>query len=268
MKDSDVELLTEFTRRYCAVENGVEPVPGYFAFLQGKARRNAKKAAARVPNGFDFEKTAPIVLRRVRDLVAQEQGNVWVYYYDESDTAPVEVLKISAPLTEEEEEEVGGNAVAALTTALVRTNGMLLDDNRELRRSIGQSNALALQSAEELVFLKTQAVLVDSQAGAAQMEEAMKALAPTIEKVAPKLVEALGAWVTGRSGPELPPEPRQRMNALAARMIASAQEIGQLASEHPAESVEAIPPLVKLLEDIAPRLGFQLVPMAPAGAPA
>jgi hypothetical protein len=272
MRESDVEAVTAFARRFCAVENGEEPEAGYFAFQKGKARAKAKKAAPRMPNTFNFEQLGPAILRRVKHLADLEQGNVWLLYYFESDTSPVDYIKISAPEhrdeDDEDEDDTAGSAVAALTQAMVRTNRMLLDDNRQLRDNISQSNALALQSAEELVFLKTQAVLVDSQAGAAQMEAAMQALAPTIEKVAPKLVEALGAWVSGKGGGELPPEPRQRMNALAARMIASAQEIGQLASEHPAESVEAIPPLIKLLEDIAPRLGFQLVPMQPAGAPA
>lgn len=270
MTEVEIERVTDFVRRFCSVQSrddGSEPefLSGYFGFYQGKSARHAKKARASIPFG-DFERCASEVLRRARELTGNGEGHVFVRAYYTSDSAPAEVVRLVGSLDEAPDEiEPTGSAVGDLTAALVRTNSMLLGDNQDLRRLVLSHLTEAVDERERFALMTFHAHSLETGMNDARMQQALTALAPTLEKVAPHVVAMVGTWLTGGGG--LPEEPGARIEEGIRRVVAAATDVGRVCQAHPAlATAERTAPLLDLLRNIAPALGVQIVPLAPASA--
>lgn len=265
---AEIEELTAFVQRYCAVEtsNGEEPSAGYFALKQGKNQRGASKARAPVKWG-PLDTTAPEVLRRVRELASNGNGNVYVAAYGEADSSPIEVCTVKGT-TEEldavaEEGPTDGSAIAALTHCLVKTNSMLVAENREWRDRTFRQLDVALEDRERMTALAYHSALMEQGAGDERMAQALQAIAPSLERIAPQVVEAVLRYASGGSGAgagaELPADPGGRIEALIGRMTAAATDLGAVAVANPTEVTPArAAPLYELIRQLAGPLGLNV----------
>ena len=264
----DIEAVTAFVQTYCAIQvdetEGTKE--GYFAFYQGKTARNAKNVRANVPRG-EVTSTTALVLRRCRELVYSEEGDVFLRYYETGDSHCQEQLRIRGRGEGSTEIETStGSAVGDLASALVRTNQQLLDQNHQLMGAVEGYHVQAVQEREQLTLAVIHGAIAEQAGSSLQLEEALKVIAPTLEAVGPKLADALLLWLGGGVG--LPTEPGPRMEAGIQRVLAAAQELGKTIHAHPEEwTVERRQPLAMLLVQLAPALGYQVVPLPPREVP-
>jgi hypothetical protein len=262
MTESEVEVLTEFVRRYCAIESSEEPQKGRFTFQQGKTRAKATKARAPVAIG-EFERTAEVVLRRVRELTSNGEGHVWVAVYHEGDTAPLESKRFQGTIEDEDEDDErrdNGDAVGRLTSALVKTNTQLLSRTNDLERRLDAQHANELVQTEQFTLMHVYSQIAEHGANAAQTKAALEALAPTLERVAPALLAWLSGGAAAPTGAaDLPTDPAERLSEGVRRMIILAAQVGQVATQHPElVTEERVGALRQLVRDLAPRLGIAL----------
>lgn len=267
MRDSEVEDLTGFVRRYCAVETSTdeEITSGYFGFYQGKNARSARKARAPVPFG-PVERATAEVLRRARELTGNGEGHVWVRAYATGETAPMEAVRLNGSLDEAPDEiEPSGSAIGDLVAGMVRTNAMLLDDNRDLRRLVLRDADERAEERERFAMMTFHAHALEHGLHDHRMQQALAALAPTVEKLGPHVISAVSAWLTGGGG--LPETPGPRIEEGVRRLVMLAQDIGRTVQAHPTEATtERLAPLLELMKQLAPALGLQIVPAGTTAA--
>lgn len=263
----DIERATQFVRTYCAVDNSSEEEEksGYFAFYQGKSPKSVKNTRANVARG-EFAATSAKVLRILRELVYNEEGDVWLRYYETNETNPIEAQRFRGKTNETIELESTGSAVGDMASQLVMAMAMVMEHNRGLMSTISDYHIKAVEEREQLTMAVLHGMALETSSGGAQLEEALKVLSPTLEQVGPKLADALLLWLGG--GTALPEEPGPRIEAGVQRVMAAAQSLGQTITAHPEEfTMPRRQPLVALVVQLAPALGLQVIPLPPREVP-
>lgn len=265
MTESEIERVTDLVRRYCSLNNGDEEIrPGRFTFRQGKTERKATKARAPIPFG-DFDRVAPEVIRRVRQLATSGGGHVFLSAHLENETTPEDTEKIIG-VTEEleaDDETPDGGAIGALVHGLVRSNAQLITENREWRDRAFRGLDQALEDRQQMTALAINTALLERQGTSQDMQEALKALAPSIEAIAPQVVDMIGRYM-GVPGADLPTEPGPRADELIRRIMSTCREAGTVLQANPEiQTPERVGSLVELLHQLAALLGFTVSPVTP-----
>lgn len=229
-----VEKLTAFLKDHLSVESGEEAPDGRFCFVQGRNQAVAKKAAEPIPYGEDGQRTIDLVLRKVRDLYGRKEGHIWLQAYKSGSTSVDGKFKIDAPCDEAQsfEVQVGEGAIASLSSGYLAMLNMVMSDNLDLRARLREFQDWAMHMTQ--AYTEESMARRSLQAGndAEQMAAAIAALGPTLEKVAPVLLQK----VMGMSSPPPPPggagtQPATARERIAAAMAAIDAYIAQMLME-------------------------------------
>lgn len=265
MKPSHEEDVTRFCKGFLSVENTEEdPRDGYFAFYAGKNSSVARRVRAPISwAGRDPDRVILETLRRCRDVLAAGEGALFLRAYYAGETSHAEQLRLNSEVSEAPEpEDIGGGALGAMASALVRTNHQLLTHVEGLQRTVQGYHQTALEMTEQLTLAVTHSRMLEDSQSDDSMAKALEALGPTIADMTPHII----TWLSGGEG--LPEEPGPRILEGVRRIMAAAQDVGLTIQQHPdAVPAVAVDQLMGLVFQLGPMLGLVIRRAAPPTEP-
>lgn len=237
LSEADIEKITAFCRVYCSVETSEDddetPDPdrfaGRFSLCQGPRVGNCKVVGTLLWG--PFERTAPELLRRVRALCENGEGNVFIKAYRTGNSNPEEYIRIQAiaELSDSDDGPADNSAVSALAHALVVTNKELRLDNRDMRGQLMQLAQTRIEEFGQFTMLVQQVKLLEDNRDSSNGAAVVEALGPIIEKMTPAMMEMLQRAMAasgGASTSPLPTDPLERLNELIKRVFMQATQFG------------------------------------------
>jgi hypothetical protein len=200
-----------------------------------------------VPFG-EFVGTLAIVVERIEDVMAAEEGHVWLRAYYTGSEHHAAQVRIEGTFSQEAEQEPWQDD-ASLASAVVRTNGMLIGMVTEKERVLERYHQHQLQAVQTVTHLALREGLADLAARQEAIRASVQEFGPIIAALAPALV----AHFTGGSASEAPPSsPREAVDR-------AVQTIGRQVAALSAVLAQGVPegaePSIMSLRDLVQRIG-------------